>query len=300
MEPVLAELKTTDVLPAATVTFEPVSGMLARFGYGMTLSRPDFRELSPATFNDVTGGRQTFGNPDLERARIHNVDARWEWYPTPSESISAGVFFKHFVRPIEQIVVVSAQHSVSWANAESADNIGFELDWRKDFAFIHDKLADLYFAGNLALVHSQVRLGENSGIQSSDKRALQGQSPVVLNLQVGYDNPVIGTTLTLLYNVFGRRIGEVGALGAPDSYEEPFHQLDFVASQRLGASGVKVGVKVKNVLNPFERYTQGDFEVERNRRGISVGLSLSWDLTALAKVRSERKLTADGSTAQAP
>ena len=288
-EPVLADLKTTDVLPALTVTFEPRPGMLARIGYGLTLSRPDFRELSPATFNDVTGGRQTFGNPELERAQIHNVDARWEWYPTSSESVSAGVFYKHFVKPIEQIVVVSAQHSVSWANAETADNIGFELDWRKDFGFIHDALADLYFAGNVAVVYSQVRLGENSGIQSSDKRALQGQSPVVINLQLGYDNPISGTRLNLLYNVFGRRIGEVGALGAPDSYEESFHQLDFVASQRIGTSGVKLGFKVKNLLNPFERYTQGDFEVERNRRGISFGLSVDWDMTALANIRPERK-----------
>ncbi len=289
--PVQARLDTVDVLPALTVTAELRPGMLVRAGYGLTVSRPDFRELSPATFNDVTGGRQTFGNPELERARIHNVDLRWEWYPSPQESLSVGGFYKHFERPIEQIVVVSAQHSVTWDNAEAADNVGFELDGRKDFGFLHPHLADLYLAGNVAIVWSQVRLGDNAGIQSSDQRALQGQSPVVLNVSVGYDNPINGTRLALLYNVFGRRIGEVGALGAPDNYEEPVHQLDFVASQRLPA-GFSLGLKIQNLLDAEAVFTQGEQEVERSRRGVSFGLTLSWDIAALAKQQAARRVDA--------
>ena len=43
------------------------------------LARENFsRELSPATFNDVTGGRLVFGNPELERAVLWHADARWE------------------------------------------------------------------------------------------------------------------------------------------------------------------------------------------------------------------------------
>ena len=91
-EPVNALLETLDTLPAAVATVrigpsEQPDRQQLRLGYGRTVSRPDFRELSPATFNDVTGGRQIFGNPELGRALIDNVDLRWEFYPEPSRSV---------------------------------------------------------------------------------------------------------------------------------------------------------------------------------------------------------------------
>ena len=77
-EPVVAELKTFDILPAVSLAYEIIDGMKLRASSSVTVSRPDLRELSPATFNDVTGGRQIFGNPDLERAHIYSGDLRWE------------------------------------------------------------------------------------------------------------------------------------------------------------------------------------------------------------------------------
>lgn len=286
-EPVNASLVTTDVLPAVTVTGKLPHDMRLRGGYGMTLSRPDFRELSPATFNDVTGGRQTFGNPELERALIHNADLRWEWYPTPSESISVGAFYKHFDKPIETVVVVSAQLSVTWANALAADNVGVELDWRKNFGFVTPSLEDLYFAGNASFIWSKISLDAANSINTNQQRPLQGQSPWVVNAQLGYDNPDSGTRLSLIYNVFGRRIEEVGALGAPDTFEEPFHQLDFVGSQRLPA-GFSLGLKLENILDAvtFNTRTVGDQVSERWSEGFEVGLSLSWEPTK-ARPRSK-------------
>jgi outer membrane receptor protein involved in Fe transport len=188
-KPVLAELSTIDVLPAALLTYSPNDVMKLRAAYSRTVSRPDFRELSPATFNDVTGGRQVFGNPNLKRALIHNLDLRLEWYPKPGNSVSIGVFYKNFQDPIETIVVVSAQLSVTYDNAKGANNLGAELDWRVTFDFVNKALRDLYFAGNVTFVWSRVEIDEASGgIQTSNSRALQGQSPFVLNVQLGYDS----------------------------------------------------------------------------------------------------------------
>ena len=70
--PVDSVIDTTDVLPALTLTQGlGAEGMQLRAGYGRTLNRPDFREMSPATFNDVTGGRLQRGNPDLDLSLIH-------------------------------------------------------------------------------------------------------------------------------------------------------------------------------------------------------------------------------------
>lgn len=272
-EPVTSELSDIDLLPAGTFSWEFSEDMLLRAGVSRTLSRPDFRELSPATFNDVTGGRQIFGNPELKRAAITNVDLRWEWYLAAGESVSISAFYKRFEQPIETIVVVSAQHSVTYENADGADNLGVEVEFRKSLDVIHKWLSDFYLAGNATYVYSQIRLPAE-GIQTSSKRPLQGQSPYVLNFQAGYDNPDWGTSVVLLYNVFGRRIAEVGALGAPDVYEQPFHQFDLVVKQSLG-SGFFAGFSAKNLLDSEVRYTQGSETTETFHRGRAFSLSIS-------------------------
>lgn len=279
-KPIDATIDTLDYLPAATLSWEFWDDMVARVGLSQTVSRPDFREMSPASFTNVIGGRDVEGNPDLERTLITNVDMRWEWYFTEGESVSIGGFFKHFENPIERIVVLRAQHAESYANALAARNFGIELDFRKSFDFIADALEDLYVAGNATWVYSRIEL-DDEGIQTSSKRALQGQSPYVINAIIGYDNVDWGTDFALLYNVYGKRISTVGAQGGqgteglPDVFEMPFHQLDFVASQKLGA-GFKLGFKAKNLIDLPYKYKQGGFTTEIGRRGRFFSLSLTY------------------------
>lgn len=267
--PVGAELDTVDVLPAASLTLSPLDDVQVRTSYGRTVSRPEFRELSPATFNDVTGGRLTFGNENLTRATIDHVDLRVDWFPGPGEVFSLSLFRKRFTDPIETIVVVSAQQSVTWANAGAATNDGVELEYRKDLPL------NLYSAGNVALVASRIDLGDAGGIQTSDERPLQGQSPYVVNVQFGWDHPDRGDRFTVLYNVAGRRIVEVGAQGAPDTYALPVHQLDAVVRKDLGR-GLALTVKGGNLLDSVARTMQGSEEVDAIRKGWRVGLGLSW------------------------
>ena len=104
---------------------------------------------------------------------------------------------------------------------------------------------------------------------------MQGQSPYVINLQLGYDDDERGTGVTLLYNVAGKRIAEVGAQGAPDTYELPVHRVDIVARQDLGR-GFGMSVKGKNLRDHPARVVQGDKQIEAIRQGWSVGVGLSW------------------------
>jgi len=266
-----ARLNTTDVLPAATLTLRPLESINVRGGYGKTVSRPDFREMSEAPFNDVTGGRLTFGNPDLERATIDHLDLRVEWFPSAEEVVSASVFTKNFTAPIETIVIASAQQSVTWENAKGAFNRGIEFEYRKQL------LPVLFTSGNISLIESNVDIGrQETAVQTSTERALQGQSPYVINLQLAYDDDARGTGVTMLYNVFGRRIVEVGAQGAPDSYELPVHRLDLVAKQRLGA-GFGMSVKFRNLLDAVAPVIQGNKTVEEIQKGWGVGVGIKWN-----------------------
>jgi hypothetical protein len=267
--PVRADLTTLDVLPAATFTIAPVETVRIRLGGARTVSRPDFRELSPATFNDVTGGRQTFGNPELERGLIDHGDLRVEWFFASGEVFSFGGFAKRFTRPVETVVVPSAQQSVTWENAGGALNMGVELEVRKSLPL------NFWTAGNLSLIRSRVDLGDNSGIQTSQERALQGQSPWVLNLQGGWEHPDRGDRVTVLFNAVGRRITEVGALGAPDIYEESVPGLRVVGRKDLG-KGFAASLTMGNLMNPAAVTSQGGEVVDAIREGWTTGLGLRW------------------------
>jgi outer membrane receptor protein involved in Fe transport len=276
LEPVDSEIDTSDWLPAGTVSWEFAKDMVARIGASQTVSRPDFREMSPARFTDVIGGRDVVGNPDLRRTLITNLDARWEWYPGPGETLSLGGFFKHFQDPIELLIMPGAQYYETFANAQAARNFGLELDVYKSFDWLSEVLEDFYFAGNATWVFSRIDLGrEAEGAQTNKERPLQGQSPWIFNAQLGYDDAERGTRVALLYNVFGERIRTVGAAGLPDVFEQPFHQLDFVASQKLPA-GFAVGFRARNLIDLPVEFTQAGITVEEARKGRHFQLSASW------------------------
>ena len=280
--PVEASLSTVDLLPALTGSVA-IGGaaapedMLLRLGYGRTLSRPEFRELSEVPWYDYRTGRQLYGNPDLQRATIDNFDVRWEWYPRAGETLSIGGFAKLFHDPIESVIAVSAvSGSVgTFDNATGATNLGTELEWRQGLGPLSIALSDFSIAGNAAFILSTIDLSGTDGNQTSSERPLQGQSPWVLNLQILYEHEQTGTGLSLLYNAFGPRISEVGQSGIPDTYELPVHRLDLTGSQRI-APAWSLKVKATNLLDWPARERTGTEIAEEVYEGWSAGLGISW------------------------
>ena len=104
---------------------------------------------------------------------------------------------------------------------------------------------------------------------------MEGQSPYVVNMQFGYDNLNEGQSATLSYNVYGRRIRALGIEGAPDQYEEPFGQLDFVWGSKL-TEDIKYGLKVKNILDSDVYWTQGDEDLRKYKKGRDYSFSISY------------------------
>lgn len=270
-----SDLQTFDVLPAANISWAFIEDMQLRGAFAQTVSRPDFRELSPFLFKDVAGGVAIQGNPELQRALITHADARWEWYPDRGETVSVGAFYKFFDQPIESIRQAGAQQLVTFANVPSATNIGAELEFRKGLGFVWGALDDVSLASNIALISSSVELPEDSA-NTTKERPLQGQSPYVLNVSLAYDNVDLGTSLTVLFNVVGPRITEVGIQGVPDTTEEAVPRLDIVYKQQLGA-GFDLGLKAKNLLNPDRVFTQAGEIATRTREGVSVSASVGYE-----------------------
>jgi outer membrane cobalamin receptor len=229
---------------------------LVRVAYSKTVNRPVFRELAPFNFYDFDRNANLYGNPDLRTADIHNVDLRWENYPSKNESISLAVFYKHFNNPIESEIIGGSNIIYTYRNAMSAKNFGVELELKKSF---EDVTSNSFFSKfsvvlNAAAISSTVDLGNVANQQK--ERAMQGQSPYIINTGLNYNHPETGWQFNLSHNVFGKRIYAVGDLDQnATQYEMPRHQLDFTMSKELGNRWqVKFGVQ--DILNAPYKLTQ--------------------------------------------
>ncbi len=280
--PVASELSTDDRFAAANLTLIFGDHQI-RAGYGETINRPDFKELSPSLFKDPILDRQVIGNPDLEPAFLTHYDLRWDYYFSPGNFVSLGLFYKEFENPIETVILAGAAQITTFNNAEGAENLGAELELYTDLGFIgewwgeRDSWEKFYINTNYAWIDSEINLSaDNAAVQTSSSRPLQGQSPFVWNFQLGYDDLDRGINAALLFNLFGERIVDVGTNGAPDIYEQPRPQLDFVYAHRLNPHW-KIKFKASNLLDPDVEITQGPETRIHYTTGREFKLSVEWN-----------------------
>ncbi len=274
-----AGLGSTDVLPAANVTYALTDRMNLRAAASRTMDRPEFRELAPFQFTEAASLRQVFGNPELQIAEITSLDLRWEWFPTPGEVLTLSAFRKHMDDPIEQVFIATAGTAYSYQNADSAELYGAELGWRKGMGFLAGWLSPVTFEGNLALIESEVDVRSGGIFQPTNlTRELEGQSPYTVNLSLAYQDPDGATEAGAYFNVFGERIAAAGGSGVPDIVEQPRAQLDFTLKQDLWPR-VELKLKAENLLDSAHLWEQSAHGITRVQRRYTEGRSFSASLT---------------------
>jgi len=272
-----ARPRNTDVLPALALTYRLRDDQNLRLSATQTLSRPEYRELSPVPYFEQVGLATTIGNPTLRRALIQNYDLRWEWFPRGGEVLSLGVFAKRFSDPIEKVIIQAAgTNTLSYVNADKANNYGAEVELRKSLDFLSGGLSGFSLFANTTLMKSTITPG-NSGISAltNPSRPMVGQSEYVMNAGLGYGSASADWAATLLYNVAGKRILEAGSGGLPDAYEQSRHLLD-VSLQIPVAEAFIVKLDGKNLLDAPYRLTQGEVLRTRYLSGRVFGVTLSW------------------------
>lgn len=251
--PIEARITNTDVFPGVNLVWNYKGDQNIRVGFSQTVNRPEFRELAPFEFTDIVGGRAVVGNPDLERALIQNVDLRWERFGGAGEILAASFFYKQFDQPIERVVEPTAQLRTSYRNAESARNVGFELEARKQLG------EHVLAAANYTFVDSSITIGpEDTVVLTTLTRPLAGTSTHLFNAFA--EAFTGGTSVRVLVNAFSERIADVGSLGLPDIYEEGRPTVDVVLTQRFDRFTVRF--TVDNITNQTVRYTQSS-EIQR-------------------------------------
>ncbi len=272
-----ARPRQTDVLPALAVIYRLTGNQNLRASATQTLSRPEYRELSPVPYFEQVGLATTIGNPNLRRALIQNYDLRWEWFPRPGEVLSLGVFAKRFTDPIEKVIIGAAgTNTLSFVNADKAHNYGAEIEMRKSLDVLSAGLAGFTVFANTTLMKSTITPG-NTGISAltNADRPMVGQSEYVVNAGLTYGSLSSDLAATVLYNVAGKRILEAGSGGLPDAYEQPRHLLD-VSLQIPVAQAFALKLDAKNLLDAPYKLIQGDVLRTRYLSGRVFGVTMSW------------------------
>ncbi|GIV57180.1 MAG: outer membrane protein [Rhodothermaceae bacterium] len=279
-------LDDRDGLPSLNVVYALQDNMNLRLSATRTLARPTFREKAPFSAFDFAGGRQTAGNPDLQRTLINNYDVRWEWFMRPGEVLAVSGFYKYFKHPIER-VVISNNDQETYQNVPRARVAGVEFEVRKLLDFVAlPVVRRMTVSTNLALIHSETDVPERElafaeGFDIGTTRPFQGQSPYVFNLTLAYDHLERGTSVSVSFNRFGKRLARVSIGGTPNIFEFGRNDLNLVVKQRL-VGNVDARFAVANLLD--DDYVEGQeyngrrFEARRYRLGVTYKLSLTYNL----------------------
>jgi outer membrane receptor protein involved in Fe transport len=249
-------------LPFLNIAYNLNDKSLLRVAYGRTINRPEFRELAPFQFYDFGFDADIAGNPSLKVADIDNLDARYEYYPAAGQTFSFGGFYKFFANPIEQYIVQGTSNpTFDFRNAKSAISYGTELEYRRSLYEYFESsrfLQNVSLLFNASYIQSEVDLGA-AAVTQARTRPLQGQSPYVVNAGLYYQDEK-ELNISILYNIYGRRIFSVGDDQTRTIYELPRHILDLTISKQLNKVW-KVNFGVADLLNaPFILREDGDFD----------------------------------------
>jgi TonB-dependent receptor len=255
----------TSFLPSVNATYNLNTISLIRLAYSKTINRPEFRELAPFSFYDFDNEVNILGNDSLKIANIHNLDLRWELYPTPSELISAGVFYKRFDDPIETNISNGTDSPVFiFNNADNAQSYGVELEFRKSLAYTSSIgfLNKTSLMLNAAYIVSEINLVDDGSLLEKSSRPMQGQSPYIINAGLSYNDEDNGFQANVQYNAFGKRIAFVGLPAQPTWWEMPRNVVDLTVTKRLGArTDLRLGIS--DLLNS-KNYIREDANLDND------------------------------------
>ena len=258
------EEKLIFFLPSLNSTYNFNDRSLLRLAGSVTLNRPEFREIADYSYYDFTNNANIIGNRNLRTAKIYNGDLRYEFYPSKSELLSVGVFYKHFTDAIEQVtnLIPGSTLELGYLNAASAYDVGVEVEARKSLVGITENafLQHFSFVLNAAFIKSRVTLvdGDNS---LDNSRPLQGQSPYVVNAGAFYQDDDRRWQVSAQYNVIGPRILFASNNSQNFSiFDLPRHVVDLAVTKGFGPH-LDLRVGVQDLLN---QYTRQSYDSDRS------------------------------------
>jgi len=254
-------LDKTDFFPSANLIYDldEDANRKIRGSYSRTTARPSFKEASIAQIFDPISSTFFIGNVDLQPTYIDNYDLRFESYGEGTDFFALSAFAKTFTDPIELTFIREARGQFIPLNLGDATVFGGELEVRRNLSFIPG-WDNISVNANVSIIESQQTFSQDEkdarrdnlreGETLPNNRKLQGQSPLLVNFGIDYDNDQTGWQGGLFYNVQGETLKIVGNGDIPDVFTQPFHNLRLNFSKEFGKDkNSKLTLKFENILN---------------------------------------------------
>lgn len=279
-----------DILPSLNMKYKFNDASNFRLAASKTITRPVIMESYPLEFVNLDGTIEN-GNPNVINSDNYNFDLKYEFFPTAKELIAVTTFSKLIQNPIERLFTQSAGSGgqiITYDNSNKALLVGAELELLLQLDRISDNFKNLSLGFNTSLMYSKVTINKTNTTETNPNRRLQGASPWLINADLKYDfdfSSNWNNTVSLVYNVYGKRIFAVGTNGLDHYYEQPFNKLDLVWSNKIGKKW-DAKFSIDNILNPKYSIklgeesklpiTESDLTVKDFTRGVGFSLNVSY------------------------
>jgi len=290
----------TDILPSLNTKYILNEKSNLRFAASKTITRPVTMESYPLEFVNPDGTIEN-GNALLINSDNYNFDLKYELFPTNKELISATIFTKIIENPIERLFTNSAGSGgqiITYGNSKEALLYGAELEFLFQLERISKSLSNFSLGANASLMDTKVTIEktlkdginnpETIAVDANPSRKLQGASPWILNADVKYDSEfskMWKSSMTMVYNVYSKRIYAVGTNGLDNYYEMPFGKLDFIWQNKI-SDKFEVKFSADNLLNPSYKIemgeksrikiTENDLTIKEYKKGVGFSMNISY------------------------
>jgi len=273
------EINSMTALPGVTVTYDILEDLTFRGGWSRTLARPSFREMAPYFSLDLETGDLILGNPQLQLSPVDSWDARLEWRFGDGDLLAASVFYKDVYNPIERVVLEAGGETfLSFVNNQDRAIVkGFELEGRFSLSHFAEELNYFSIGANWSMINAtvaypndiyqsyfqftginQIPLGPFVGTDgpplgnavAPQERRLFDQPEWIVNADITFDQPEIGTTVTLSVFAQSDVLTSVGSgiNSSVDQFTGSFYQLDLTLQQAI-TENLKLKFAVSNITD---------------------------------------------------
>jgi outer membrane receptor protein involved in Fe transport len=292
------KLKTdkVDILPSLNAKYQLNDKSNLRFAASKTITRPVVMEAYPLEFVNPDATIEN-GNPLIKNSENYNVDLKYELFPSNKELISITAFSKMINNPIERIFKPNAGsggQNLTYDNSKKALLYGVELEFLFQLEKISKSLSNFSFGANASLMDTKVEIdpiknsSETIAQDQNPTRKLQGASPWLINADLKYESNFSKSwksTMTMVYNIYSKRIFAVGTAKLDNYYEMPYGKLDFIWGNNISEKW-DLKLSVDNILNPSYKIEVGDknrlpilendLTVKEFKKGVGFSLNLAY------------------------
>jgi len=271
-----------------------------------TITRPDYKAISPYSFISSTKENLQFGNPNLIPALAKNFDVYLSFYSNHVGLFTIGGFYKEIENMIYSyswttikgdpelpLAGDAAGVSVStWRNNKDDAFIkGLEFDWQTNFWYLPSPFNNIVLNINYTRIVSDTKYPYNYvesipiptfpfkeivRVESKRSGRFLNQPDDILNVALGYDIKGFSTRLSVLYQ--GNTTRTIGNLNQQDSFTKDYLRFDISVKQKLPIKGLEIFCNLNNITDRFDETYQHEetFFRDTDQYGLTMDIGFKY------------------------